>query len=129
MALATIAILVGLRPESQWPPRFNALLTIWRAAFLRRIRETVMSQLTFACPTTGRPIASGIEIERDTFHQLRLRPTRVNCPCCGMMHQAQVQDGWLDDVRSRRGWPNFKRSSWDFREVIGTTKSMRSPRH
>lgn len=54
-----------------------------------------MGTLLFSCPTTGRPIDSGIETDPPSLSTVQQVSTRVRCPHCGKEHEPRVKDGRL----------------------------------
>jgi hypothetical protein len=67
-----------------------------------------MAQLTFRCPYTNKPIASGIDVDRQSVNRLDLAPEypiTVFCPYCGFDHHGSIADGYLvaDEVRQPQG--------------------------
>jgi hypothetical protein len=57
-----------------------------------------MAQLTFRCPYTNKPIASGIDVDRQSVDQVGLAqeyPIKVYCPHCGFDHHGTIADGYL----------------------------------
>ena len=57
-----------------------------------------MAHLTFRCPYTNRPIASGIEIDRENARSLLLQPLRLRCPHCNFDHFGLIADGELREA-------------------------------
>jgi hypothetical protein len=54
-----------------------------------------VSELTFKCPYTNKPIKSGIEIDSENARRMRTLPLRVQCPHCGLHHDGVIGDGVL----------------------------------
>jgi hypothetical protein len=57
-----------------------------------------MAQLLFRCPYTNKPIASGIEVDRQSAEQVSHAdeyPIKVFCPHCGFDHHGTIADGYL----------------------------------
>jgi hypothetical protein len=64
----------------------------------RQRGEAPMAQLTFRCPYTNKPIASGIELDRQSINQVDVAPEYpivVHCPHCGFGHHGTIADGYL----------------------------------
>jgi hypothetical protein len=57
-----------------------------------------MAELTFRCPYSNRPIATGIDLERADALKMRDIPVRVRCPYCGCTHDGTVADGELREA-------------------------------
>jgi hypothetical protein len=57
-----------------------------------------MAELTFRCPYSNRPIATGIDIARADALKLRDIPIRVRCPYCKCSHDGTVADAELRDA-------------------------------
>jgi len=54
-----------------------------------------MSSMMIACPTTGRPVSTGIETEPAVFKRLPKVTSRLICPACGQEHIWTVASAWL----------------------------------
>jgi transcription elongation factor Elf1 len=57
--------------------------------------ETAMERLHFICPTSGRDIDVGIDIELETLLRIRSNQVLARCPVCGERHEWQVRDARL----------------------------------
>jgi hypothetical protein len=57
-----------------------------------------VTELTFRCPYTNRPIKSGIEIDAENARRMRALPLRVQCPHCGLHHDGVIGDGVLREA-------------------------------
>ncbi len=55
-----------------------------------------MAMLMINCPVTGRPVATGIEIEPDTLARLPNIGSGLTCPHCGHHHIWKKRDAWLN---------------------------------
>lgn len=55
-----------------------------------------MSVVMITCPTTGRPVPTGIEIEPSDFQRLPVTEARMVCPACGQEHVWGTKSAWLD---------------------------------
>jgi hypothetical protein len=49
-----------------------------------------------SCPNTGRPVATGIEVEPGTFEQLPDVLAHTSCPHCGLDHSWWKREAWLN---------------------------------
>jgi hypothetical protein len=56
-----------------------------------------MAILLIKCPHTHRPISTGIEIDPNSFANLRDVLSHVKCPECGLEHAWWTREAWLDD--------------------------------
>jgi hypothetical protein len=54
-----------------------------------------MAQLTFYCPYTNLPIASGIDIDVRSLQNVGDCPISLFCPHCGFDHHGVIADGCL----------------------------------
>lgn len=55
-----------------------------------------MPDLKVSCPTTGKQIGGGIEIDEKTLNRIRPYLLRVACPHCGKTHELALHDARLD---------------------------------
>lgn len=69
-----------------------------------------MGPLTVFCPTSGRPINSGIKTDWSTIMRLRPLAGRVLCPECGKNHVVDLKDGYLARAELGNGAPSPARS-------------------
>jgi hypothetical protein len=49
------------------------------------------------CPTTGRELSTGVEMEAATFEQLPDIRSTIECPLCGLDHVWSTREAWLDN--------------------------------
>jgi hypothetical protein len=49
------------------------------------------------CPTTGRELSTGIEMDAATFEQLPDIRSQIKCPVCNLDHSWSTRDAWLGD--------------------------------
>jgi predicted RNA-binding Zn-ribbon protein involved in translation (DUF1610 family) len=54
-----------------------------------------MSSVMIRCPSTGRPVATGIETEPAVFRRLPRVAARMQCPACGEEHVWNIGTAWL----------------------------------
>ena len=50
------------------------------------------------CPDTGHTVATGIELELDTFVRLPDVSASTRCSVCGKYHIWRKADAWLDGI-------------------------------
>jgi len=67
-----------------------------------RIRESPnpganVAAVFIRCPTSGWPVATGIETEPGDFIRLPAVRSRLTCPSCGKEHGWTVKMAWLAD--------------------------------
>lgn len=71
-------------------------------------RSTQMGVVMIWCPTTRRPVPTGIETDPRTFASLPDEPTQTKCPACGSVHVWWKGEAWLaadgdsDSARQQR---------------------------
>jgi hypothetical protein len=53
--------------------------------------------LLITCPTTGRPISTGIETDGYSLQQIADVPSHTHCPFCGLNHTWWKREAWLAD--------------------------------
>ena len=56
-----------------------------------------MAMVMIKCPSSGRAVPTGIELEEQTFIQLPNVGSGMRCPACGGHHIWQKGDAWLSD--------------------------------
>jgi hypothetical protein len=54
-----------------------------------------MGSVMIKCPETGRPIATGIVADRETFQSMPVFFARVLCPICRKQHEWFAQHAWI----------------------------------
>ena len=64
-----------------------------------------MSELRFECPTTGYPVATGIDIDPVSYASLAKIVTQVRCPYCPQPHVLSGLTTWLADGDTPAEWP------------------------
>src|SRR5262245_54441771 len=47
------------------------------------------------CPTTGRPVSTGILTDEDSYSRLSPLPGAMHCPDCGQHHDWAISYAWL----------------------------------
>ena len=63
-----------------------------------------MGALVFVCPTSGREVSSGVEIDADSYRDLPKVLAEISCPACGHTHnlyqvEARLVDGEQNSPR------------------------------
>jgi hypothetical protein len=56
-----------------------------------------MNPLLFQCPTTGRDIEVGIEINYTSLRNVQPVMIRLLCPFCESPHEWKLSEGWIKD--------------------------------
>ena len=59
-----------------------------------------MGAVMIKCPDTGHTVATGIELELETFVRLPDVSARTRCSVCGKYHIWRKVDAWLDGLAS-----------------------------
>ena len=59
-----------------------------------------MGILSFVCPSTGREVSTGIDIDAGSFTSLPTRLTQITCPYCNDHHTLSTIRSWLGTERS-----------------------------
>jgi hypothetical protein len=57
-----------------------------------------MGAVFTSCPNTNRPIATGIDIDGETFASLLPFVGQVNCPHCKIVHQWTKAKAWIEEI-------------------------------
>ena len=47
------------------------------------------------CPSTGRELSTGVEMDADTFKRLPDIQSQIKCPICGLAHDWSTREAWL----------------------------------
>jgi hypothetical protein len=63
-----------------------------------------MNALMFECPTTGRFIDTGIEINYATLRKVQPVTVRLFCPRCGCPHEWKLSEGLITEPPSLTPW-------------------------
>jgi hypothetical protein len=63
----------------------------------RKASGKKMADLMIKCPSSGRAVTTGIEIDQTTFEQLPNVSSGMSCPACGGHHFWRKADAWLAD--------------------------------
>jgi hypothetical protein len=59
--------------------------------------EAKMGALVFVCPTSGREVSSGVEIDAESYKDLPKVLAEILCPVCGCTHNLYQIEAWLVD--------------------------------
>jgi hypothetical protein len=59
-----------------------------------------MGELMIRCPKTGRPVTTGIHMERERFGSMPVFFCSSFCPLCGISHDWFARDAWICDSAS-----------------------------
>ncbi len=57
-----------------------------------------MGAISITCPTTGKPVSTGMSIERVSFYRSILTGNSVRCPHCGQTHYWSKSDAIFDEA-------------------------------
>ena len=55
-----------------------------------------MGAISITCPTTGKPVSTGMTMEPESFYRSVLTGTSVKCPHCGITHIWSKVDAKFD---------------------------------
>ena len=47
------------------------------------------------CPSTGRELSTGVEMDEETFQHLSDIRSQMTCPICGIDHIWSTREAWL----------------------------------
>ena len=56
-----------------------------------------MGALVFVCPTSGREVSTGLEIDAESYRNLPKVLAEISCPACGCTHNLHQADARLVD--------------------------------
>lgn len=59
-----------------------------------------MGMLMIECPQTGRPIPTGIKIDRESFMRSSVFFSRTRCPICQTDHSWFAPEAWVQEPGS-----------------------------
>ena len=59
-----------------------------------------MNALLFQCPTTERPVKTGIEIDMVVLRSVQPVTVRLRCPHCRSAHEWKLTEGLLGERRA-----------------------------
>jgi hypothetical protein len=54
-----------------------------------------MGLVMIRCPTTGRPIPTGLKVDRSSFSSTPVFFSRTRCPICRVNHEWFAKDAWV----------------------------------
>jgi hypothetical protein len=60
-----------------------------------------MGMVMVKCPQTGHAIATGIEIDRESFGRSTVFFSRTHCPICRADHAWFAREAWVDEPSIR----------------------------
>ena len=55
-----------------------------------------MAAISITCPTTGKPVSTGMTMEPESFHRSVLTGNTVRCPHCHTTHIWQKSEAIFD---------------------------------
>ena len=55
-----------------------------------------LGAISITCPTTGKPVSTGMTLEPESFYRSVLTGTSVKCPHCGITHIWSKADAKFD---------------------------------
>jgi hypothetical protein len=59
-----------------------------------------MARVMIKCPSTGKPLSTGMDFGKQAFETSTLTNNTVGpCPHCGQMHTWSKKDAWLEGER------------------------------
>jgi hypothetical protein len=59
-----------------------------------------MGIIMFMCPSTGKAISTGIEVERAKFNRTPVFIGHTECPICKIDHEWFARDVWVSELDS-----------------------------
>jgi hypothetical protein len=62
-----------------------------------------MAVVRIKCPRTGRPIPTGMEMDRSAFYSMPVFFSRTLCPICKVHHEWFAMDAWLCEEQPEGG--------------------------
>lgn len=68
-----------------------------------------MGELMFRCPRTGKPVSTGIYIEREKLGAMPVFFSSSFCPVCGTSHEWFARNAWFCEAASPTGGADAKR--------------------
>jgi hypothetical protein len=57
--------------------------------------EGAMGELMIRCPKTGKPVTTGIHMDRTRFRSMIVFFSSSYCQSCGTSHQWYARDAWM----------------------------------
>lgn len=61
--------------------------------------QAQVRRIMIMCPTTGRPVPTGMASEESSFKTLTLRANSFGCPLCEQMHEWDKEQSFLERGR------------------------------
>jgi hypothetical protein len=60
-----------------------------------------MPEVLINCPSTGKPIDTGIALSKQLFESTTMRENTVHCPHCQQMHTWNKEDAYLEEEKPK----------------------------
>lgn len=60
-----------------------------------------MPRIMIKCPTTGKPVPTGMDFDRQTFENATLTNNATGCPHCQQTHTWNKADAYLEVARGQ----------------------------
>ena len=58
------------------------------------------SEIQFPCPRTNQPLDFTVRTDADSLAEVWMQNIHVSCPHCGVDHEFNVRDAYLDHILS-----------------------------
>jgi endogenous inhibitor of DNA gyrase (YacG/DUF329 family) len=71
--------------------------------------EWAMAELMIRCPKTGKPVTTGIHIDRARFRAMPVFFSSSYCPSCGTSHEWFARDAWMCEPEAEMSNPAHER--------------------
>lgn len=55
-----------------------------------------MPMIMITCPTTRKPVRTGLDFPEEFFRNANIRETTTKCPACGKVHVWSKKDAFLE---------------------------------
>ncbi len=65
-----------------------------------------MAMLMIRCPTGGRAISTGIEVDPALYASTPVFLSQTFCPYCGVNHEWFAQEAWVSDLPAAEAHPH-----------------------
>lgn len=56
-----------------------------------------MAHIVIKCPNTGKPVPTGVDMDKKGFESAQLSGNSFQCPACGNMHTWDKKDAWVQE--------------------------------
>ena len=60
-----------------------------------------MPEVLIKCPSTGKPIPTGIAMSKQLFESAMMQGNSVQCPHCQQMHTWDKGDAYLEEEKAK----------------------------